>query len=362
VECLRRPAVVRVAASLTAALVAVIPAWPARAETVADAKAAVAEAQQRVAELRPGVRRALRAYESTLGALAGGVTRSIRADQRADAAVAAAAARERAAAQRVRALYIAGGASALVASVLDARSGGDALRRAGYVRRLVEGGTATAAVAAAEAARLATRASTLERAADGRAVRAADVQQRYDDLAAALAAASAEVSRLSDRARELRVAQDLLAEIAALNAAVDAAGAQRVATARATAIPPLYRALYDRAARTCPGMSWTLLAAVGQVESGHGANPGTSYAGAQGPMQFMPATFAAYGVDGDGDGDVDIQDPADSVFSAANYLCANGAGRGGEALERAVWNYNRAEWYVQLVLKLAGQYAARDGA
>lgn len=363
VERVRRPARLLVAATLTAvALAGFVPPWPARAETVADARAAVAEAQQRVDELRPQVRRALRAYESTLGALAAGVTRSIQADQRADAALAVAAARERAAAQRVRALYIAGGANALVASVLDAGSAGEAMRRVGYVRRLVEGGTVSAAGYAAEAARLQARASTLERAADGRAVRAADVQQRYEELAAALAAANAQVRRLSDRARDLQAAQDLLAQIAALNAAVDAAGAQRVATARATGIPPLYRGLYERAARTCPGMSWTLLAAVGQVESGHGANPGTSYAGAQGPMQFMPATFAAYGVDGDGDGDVDIQDPADSVFSAANYLCANGAGRVGEALERAVWNYNHAEWYVQLVLKLAGQYAARDGA
>jgi membrane-bound lytic murein transglycosylase B len=67
-------------------------------------------------------------------------------------------------------------------------------------------------------------------------------------------------------------------------------------------------------------------------------------------------------VDGDGDGDRDIRDPADSVFSAAHYLCANGAGRGGHALERAVWHYNHADWYVALVLKLAGQYAERDGA
>ena len=82
------------------------------------------------------------------------------------------------------------------------------------------------------------------------------------------------------------------------------------------------RSLYVAAAKTCPGMSWTLLAAIGQVESGHGANPGTSYAGAQGPMQFMPSTFASYGVDGDEDGDRDIMDPADAVFSAAHYLCA----------------------------------------
>ena len=60
------------------------------------------------------------------------------------------------------------------------------------------------------------------------------------------------------------------------------------------------------------------------------------------------------------DGDRDIMDPADAVFWAANYLCRNGAGRGAEAMARAIWHYNHADWYVQLVLKLAGQYAERD--
>jgi membrane-bound lytic murein transglycosylase B len=74
-------------------------------------------------------------------------------------------------------------------------------------------------------------------------------------------------------------------------------------------------------------------------------------------MQFLPATFAAYAVDGDGDGDKDIMDPADSIFSAAHYLCANGAGHGASGLHNAIWHYNHAEWYVALVLKLAGQIA-----
>ena len=57
-------------------------------------------------------------------------------------------------------------------------------------------------------------------------------------------------------------------------------------------------------------------------------------------MQFTPATFASYGVDGDHDGDVDIHDPADAIFTAARYLCANGAGRDEESTARAVWHYN----------------------
>ncbi len=75
-------------------------------------------------------------------------------------------------------------------------------------------------------------------------------------------------------------------------------------------------------------------------------------------MQFMPATFEAYGVDGNGDGVRDILDPADSVFSAANYLCASGAGQGPDGLRRALFAYNHAQWYVELVLNVAGQLEA----
>jgi membrane-bound lytic murein transglycosylase B len=79
-------------------------------------------------------------------------------------------------------------------------------------------------------------------------------------------------------------------------------------------------------------------------------------------MQFLPSTFAAYAVDGDGDGATDIQDPADAIFTAAHYLCANGAGRGQASLYQAIWHYNHADWYVQLVLKLAGELAAAPAA
>ncbi len=123
-------------------------------------------------------------------------------------------------------------------------------------------------------------------------------------------------------------------------------------------MPADYAGLYVRGAATCPGMRPELLAAVGQVESGHGVNTGPSSAGAVGPMQFMPATFAAYAVDGDGDGDVDAQDPADAVFTAAAYLCANGAGKGREAEASAVFRYNHADWYVQMVQRVADELAA----
>ncbi|MFC6085157.1 lytic murein transglycosylase [Sphaerisporangium aureirubrum] len=121
--------------------------------------------------------------------------------------------------------------------------------------------------------------------------------------------------------------------------------------------PGSYLDLYKVAARVCPGLSWTVLAAIGQVESGHGRNNGPSSAGALGPMQFMPATWRAYGVDGDGDGKSDIWSPYDAVPGAARYLCANGAGQGGNKLRGAVYRYNHSWSYVDKVLGLAGAYA-----
>ncbi|WP_433354350.1 lytic murein transglycosylase [Microtetraspora malaysiensis] len=121
--------------------------------------------------------------------------------------------------------------------------------------------------------------------------------------------------------------------------------------------PESYLELYRRSAGVCPGLSWSVLAAIGQVESGHGRNNGPSSAGALGPMQFMPATWKTYGVDGDGDGKADIWSAYDAVPSAAKYLCANGAAKGGEKLRKAVWFYNHSWDYVNRVLGLAEAYA-----
>lgn len=121
--------------------------------------------------------------------------------------------------------------------------------------------------------------------------------------------------------------------------------------------PSSYLDLYKASATRCPGLSWTVLAAIGQVESGHGRNNGPSSAGALGPMQFMPATWKHYGVDGDGDGKADIWSPYDAVPGAANYLCANGAGKGGEKLRKAIWFYNHSWDYVNKVMSIAEAYA-----
>src|SRR5690606_25350337 len=81
------------------------------------------------------------------------------------------------------------------------------------------------------------------------------------------------------------------------------------------------------------GVPWTVLAAVNLVETGMGRIRGTSVAGARGPMQFMPATWDAYG-------EGDIEDPHDAILAAARYLAANGGGRGD--IDNALYRYNHS--------------------
>jgi hypothetical protein len=124
-------------------------------------------------------------------------------------------------------------------------------------------------------------------------------------------------------------------------------------------LPGSYLSLFRQsAARYCPGMSWTILAAIGQIESADGTNVGPSSAGALGPMQFLPSTWKAWGIAGFGrTGPPDIMNPYDAVPSAARLLCADGAARGGRALYQAIFDYNHADWYVREVLGLAAEYA-----
>jgi Transglycosylase SLT domain len=126
--------------------------------------------------------------------------------------------------------------------------------------------------------------------------------------------------------------------------------------------PSNYIELFQQsAALYCPGMSWTVLAAIGQIESGDGANVGPSSAGALGPMQFMPGTWQAWGITAFGEpGPPNVMDPYDAVPSAARYLCAAGAGT-PSGLPGAIFAYNHADWYVAEVLALARQYAQAYG-
>lgn len=133
-----------------------------------------------------------------------------------------------------------------------------------------------------------------------------------------------------------------------------------VATVAPGTRPGTYLQLFkSSAAQYCPGLSWTVLAAIGQIESADGANIGPSSAGAMGPMQFLPSTWAVWGTDGFGDtGPPNILNPYDAVPSAARLLCAGGAAAGGQSLYRAIFGYNHADWYVREVLALAAEYAA----
>lgn len=123
-------------------------------------------------------------------------------------------------------------------------------------------------------------------------------------------------------------------------------------------IPENMLAIYQDAAEHY-GIPWTLLAAIGWEEMKHNVVRGESSAGAQGPMQFMPATWARYGVDGDGDGKADPYNITDSIYAAANYLVASGVATGDEAsVKKAIFAYNHADWYVNDILVWAQQYGA----
>ena len=130
-----------------------------------------------------------------------------------------------------------------------------------------------------------------------------------------------------------------------------------------TEIPPSYLTLYLDAAQTCPGLPWGVLAGIGTVESDNGqsdaagVHSGANFAGAEGPMQFEPATFAAYAVDADPSAPLSVYDPADAVYTAAAMLCANGAASGTQAgISQAVFAYNHSQPYVADVLAWAARY------
>ncbi|MFI1205808.1 NlpC/P60 family protein [Streptomyces sp. NPDC020883] len=124
-------------------------------------------------------------------------------------------------------------------------------------------------------------------------------------------------------------------------------------------IPPRMLALYQRAALACPGLSWTVLAAIGKTETDHARHPTMiSTAGAIGPMQFLPSTFQTYAhpVPPGGRTPPTPWDPVDAVYAAARLLCANSA-RNSSNLRSAVFAYNHSHTYVAQVLTTARRYA-----
>ncbi|MGX6449892.1 lytic murein transglycosylase, partial [Patulibacter sp. S7RM1-6] len=119
-------------------------------------------------------------------------------------------------------------------------------------------------------------------------------------------------------------------------------------------IPPFLLPIYQ-AAGVQYGIRWEVLAAINEVETDYGRNLNVSSAGALGWMQFMPATWAQYGLDANGDRDRDPYNPVDAIFAAARYLRAAG---GETDLRRAIFAYNHAGWYVDDVLGRARAIAA----
>jgi hypothetical protein len=145
-------------------------------------------------------------------------------------------------------------------------------------------------------------------------------------------------------------------------------------------IPRAYLAHYHAAARTCPKLTWQVLAGIGKVESDHGrssapgVNSGLNRAGCcAGPMQFNltngpPSTWDAFGRGGS------PYDPGDAIPAAARKLCANGLAQpaaaardpcpqvlGSPALHQALKRYNNACWYVHEVVTLSQRYTAAVG-
>ncbi|MGI8983161.1 MAG: lytic transglycosylase domain-containing protein [Acidimicrobiales bacterium] len=178
---------------------------------------------------------------------------------------------------------------------------------------------------------------------------------------------------------------------AVLAAAGSAGGGGPSAGALADIPPPLLDA-YQAAAATCPGLPWSVLAAIAKVETDHGRHGGASLAPngdvaprivgvaldgtggtvrvadtdggrldgdpvldrAVGPMQFLPGTWSRWGADGNQDGVANPHNAYDAIASAANYLC----GEDGriDDVAAAIATYNRSAAYVEDVLTTAAGY------
>jgi hypothetical protein len=169
------------------------------------------------------------------------------------------------------------------------------------------------------------------------------------------------------------VVQDLgLLEPPAQAAPVPGPAAGQPASSRAALadIPAGYLRRYQAAAGRCPGLAWTVLAAIGKVESDHGRSTapgvrsGWNHAGAAGPMQFgigvgrAGNAWARFGRDDDHDGHPNVYDPGDAIPAAARYLCAAGA---PHRLDQAIYAYNHSWTYLARIKQLARRYAAREG-
>lgn len=167
-------------------------------------------------------------------------------------------------------------------------------------------------------------------------------------------------------------------------------------------VPHVAADAYRRAAAAAPSFSppcqmpASLLAGVGEIESGHGTHGGATASGngdvrppivgiplpqlgddtdggawdgsatvdhAVGPMQFIPSTWRAYGADGNDDGVADPHNLYDAALAAAAYLCASGSPMVSESdWRRGLWAYNHSDAYADDVIDAARAYEAASGS
>jgi hypothetical protein len=166
-------------------------------------------------------------------------------------------------------------------------------------------------------------------------------QRLYRQLARDTKLAAATLPKLSPALRA--ATRDLLLAQRELNRLTPPLPARaRIRVGRA---PPAAALLaYYREAERRFRVPWDLLASVNFVESKFGKLRNASASGAQGPMQFLPATWARYGLGGS------VHDAHDAILGAANYLHASGAPRN---MRRALHAYNPSPAYVDAVLRYA---------
>jgi hypothetical protein len=126
-------------------------------------------------------------------------------------------------------------------------------------------------------------------------------------------------------------------------------------------VPPVLIPIYQRAAAAygLGPQGPAVLAGINAVETAFGTNTNVSSAGAIGWMQFMPSSWAEYGVDANGDEVKDPYNPEDAIFAAASYLHIAGMPTDTYG---AIFAYNHADWYVSEVLANAGCYASEVGS
>jgi Transglycosylase SLT domain len=169
-------------------------------------------------------------------------------------------------------------------------------------------------------------------------------EQRVVRLVASKPALTTRVIRLDPAITDDLVAQRDLAELTGSGPAPRA----RPVIGRPAAAAVLIK--WYREAQARFGVRWQLLAAINFVETAFDKVRNVSGSGAQGPMQFEPATWKRYGLGGN------IDNPRDAILGAANFLAANHY----QTDERgAIYHYNPSPLYVDAVIRYT-QRISRD--